>query len=150
MLLRPKSITVWFFCLWPFIFGAPHFADEDTELLSSKCQAAEKKWSSQSIGCVAQSLIPIENTYWIEFKDEHEKTASNCFQTCRSVFQNTRYVKFIYCIRVFQGILLTRVSGIYGFYPKGLFELAERDRFLYQFLALPRAKVPYFLQRAKL
>ena len=29
-------------------------------------------------------------------------------------------------------------------------ELAERDRFLYQVLALPRAKVPYFLQRAKL
>ena len=44
----------------------------------------------------------------------------------------------------------TNVSNKFQGVSNEFFELAERDRFLYQFLALPRAKVPYFLQRAKL
>lgn len=83
MLLRPKSITILICCLWPLISGFP----KKTELLSAECHG---KNLSHSIGCVAQSLIPNDSSHWVEFKDEHEKTASNCFLTCRSVFPNTR------------------------------------------------------------
>ncbi len=56
--------------------------------LVAKCQGALS--DSSSIGCVAQSLIPHDQSYWIEFKDEHEKSASQCFVACSTVFPNTR------------------------------------------------------------
>ena len=47
----------------------------------------------QSVGCVGRSLIPADESYWIEFKDEHEISAQNCLLTCQTVYPNTRYWK---------------------------------------------------------
>ena len=76
-----------------FVFFINHFTYsnanfEDQEYLSADCANADKK--DESIGCIGRSLIATEQSYWIEFKDEHEISAQNCLLTCQTVYTNTR------------------------------------------------------------
>ena len=69
-----------------------NFLEEYWKQENSFCDFLTFK-KDQSVGCVGRSLIPADESYWIEFKDEHEISAQNCLLTCQTVYPNTRYWK---------------------------------------------------------
>jgi len=84
-----------FFVLFisPLLFNyhsiiAEEHNDDNEEFLSSDCSNGAS-FKDQSVGCVGRSLIPADESYWIEFKDEHEISAQNCLLTCQTVYPNT-------------------------------------------------------------
>ena len=62
--------------------------------LSVKCEfmsCGALKSNSYSIGCVSQALIPLDQSYWVEFKDEETNNRTSvCLETCINIYTNTR------------------------------------------------------------
>ena len=62
--------------------------------LSVKCEfmsCGALKSNSYSIGCVSQDLIPLDQSYWVEFKDEETNNRTSvCLETCINIYTNTR------------------------------------------------------------
>lgn len=45
----------------------------------------------QTVGCIGDSLIPKDQSYWVEFKEEESNQNINlCLQTCQTAYPNTR------------------------------------------------------------
>ena len=82
------KILLVFFVLSIYHFSYSFANSEGQEFLTYDCADIDK--INESIGCIGRSLIPAEQSYWIEFKDEHEISAKNCLLTCQTVYPNTR------------------------------------------------------------
>ena len=102
--LLSLKILIVFFAFSINLFTYSNANSEDQEYLSADCANVDKK--DESIGCIGHSLIASEESYWIEFKDEHELSAQNCLLTCQTVYPNTRYS----VIAIFSPSLLPEAS----------------------------------------
>ena len=72
-----------------FALSAIIHEKNNEDYIVSSCKESQNE--IQEIGCIANSLIPLESSFWIEFKDDgHPKNAKNCLLTCQEVYPNTR------------------------------------------------------------
>ena len=45
----------------------------------------------QTVGCIGDSLVPKDQSYWVEFKEEESNQNINlCLQTCQTAYPNAR------------------------------------------------------------